>query len=111
MSKDKPANKINRRQLVRTAVAVCAAATVTAAAESAETTVQTATPVQAKDTHVNVIEQSLSRKLTADQRKILASNIASNDKAWTETRAKYSVPDQTEPGVLFRPHGEIKHGK
>ncbi|MEP6755650.1 MAG: hypothetical protein ABJA67_09130 [Chthonomonadales bacterium] len=102
--RDKP--KMNRRQLVRTAVASCVAAA--ANPHISEAQMPPATPVE--DTRVVVIEQSLGRKLTAAQRTAILKEITDFDKAMTEMRAQYTVPEQTEPGVIFHPHREGKHG-
>ena len=99
--RDKP--KINRRQLVRIAAASCVAAATTTISEA-----QILPPSPAEDTRVTGIEETLGRKLTPDQRKAITNNIKENDKAWRESRAKFITPDQTEPGILFRPHREGK---
>ena len=105
--RDKP--KMNRRQLVRIAAASCVAAAANTIPDISDA--QIPPSALTEDTRVTVIEETLGRKLTPEQRKTITTNIKENDKAWRESRAKFTTPDQTEPGIIFRPHREGKHVK
>lgn len=95
-------SRISRREAAATAAAVLLAAAIPDPAGGQ--------PASEADTRVTVLEKTLGRTLTPDERKAVEASIKGTDEAWAAVRPTFTVPDGLEPAFVFRP-ARLQHGQ
>lgn len=105
MPKNDSVTPLSRRELGRIAVASLTGALAAAALTEESQAQAPVTPAEPPaDTRLAVLESSLGRTLTEEQRKAVLANIRFSEDAWAKCRKEFKVPDGTEPDFVFRPH-------